>query len=894
MQPEMDPESQHAHLYGADLSALSNEGKRPPGQLIGWAPVQSIGPYRLLERIGAGGMGEVWLAEQTQPVQRRVAIKLIKAGMDTSEVVARFQAERQALAMMDHSSIAKVFHAGSTVEGRPYFAMEHIKGTHITDYCDHRKMNLRQRLELFTQVCDGVQHAHQKAVIHRDLKPSNILVEGDLTPHPRIIDFGIAKAFSDGRIEATQFTRPGAIVGTPEYMSPEQADATTAGVDTRSDIYSLGAVLYELLVGVRPLELHDLPLTEQLRRLREEEPQRPSAKAGAMGELATEAAANRGCDLPALTRQLRGDLDAIVLKALEKHPSHRYSAATELAADIGRYLNGQTVQAVPPSAVYRARKFVHRNRGTVAGASAFALLLIVATALSVSEAARAIRERNRADTEAATARVVTTFLQNDLLAQADPTAQWVSAGSPDPDLKVRTALDRAGARIEGRFGRQPEIEAAIRETIGETYVALGLAAEARKQLQRAFDLRVQSLGINDANTLRTTSHLASSALIQGDLATSEKLLTEAVAAQSRRLGPEDPDTLFSRSSLASTYREQGRYPEAEKMVDGLLEVSRRIYGPDGLPTLDCMDKLAQIYYREGNYSKAEEMGKRVLPLRVKAQGAENPFTTITMSDLANAYAAQGKFPLAEPIYVQVTETRRRVEGPQSAWTLAAMNNLGQIYTETGKYAMAEALDRQTMETRRRLLGLSHVETLMSMDNLACDYANLHKHAEAEALFAKTAELQTHLLGRESRFTLGTLADTAFLYQRERKYALAEKYAAEVLADWRKALGPHSAVTMDAAADLALADISLGKFVEAEPLAREAVEFSRANRPEDWRRFRAESLLGTSLAGQKRYAEAKTLLVEGYQGMQARKELMAAPDRYHLRLAGEWVHQFSRN
>jgi eukaryotic-like serine/threonine-protein kinase len=327
----------------------------------------NIGPYHLLELIGQGGMGEVWRAEQKQPVRRRVAIKLIKVGMDTREVVARFESERQALALMDHPAIAKVFDAGSAPEGRPYFVMEYVAGMHITAYCDKHRLSTRQRLELFIQVCEGVQHAHQKAIIHRDLKPSNILVSevsGKATP--RIIDFGVAKATSQQLCAGTVYTRTGAIVGTLGYMSPEQADSAGQDIDTRTDVYSLGTVLYELLVGTLPFEFQGLAYDEMLRRLRELDAPRPSTRLLTLGDDSAITARNRGSDLRTLARQLRGDPDAIALKALEKDRARRYATPSELAADIERYLRNEPVSAHPPAVGYRARKYFRRHRLGVA------------------------------------------------------------------------------------------------------------------------------------------------------------------------------------------------------------------------------------------------------------------------------------------------------------------------------------------------------------------------------------------------------------------------------------------------------------------------------------------------------------------------------------------------
>jgi eukaryotic-like serine/threonine-protein kinase len=348
--------------------------------------------------IGEGGMGQVWLAEQKQPVRRLVAIKLIRAGMNTREVVARFESERQALALMDHPAIAKVFDAESTSDGRPYFVMEYVVGCHITDYCDQHKLTTRQRLELFILVCEGVQHAHQKAIIHRDLKPSNILVtEVDGKPMPRIIDFGLAKAVSQGLDAETMVTQVGAVIGTLRYMSPEQAGLAGEDIDTRSDVYSLGVVLYELLVGAPPLDSSHLAFDEVLHQLREEDAPRPSSRFRTLRDDSGTAAENRGSDPPALTRQLRGDLDAIALKALEKDRALRYATPSELAADIKRYLRNEPVLAHAPSTVYRARKYVRRHRLAVAVAGTAAVLLVGFAIAQAVQLRRITRERDRAD-----------------------------------------------------------------------------------------------------------------------------------------------------------------------------------------------------------------------------------------------------------------------------------------------------------------------------------------------------------------------------------------------------------------------------------------------------------------------------------------------------------------
>jgi serine/threonine protein kinase len=380
---------------------------RPASRSVG--PEQQIGSYRLLQMIGEGGMGEVWLAEQWSPVRRRVAIKLIKAGMDTREVVARFEAERQALAVMDHPAIAKVFDGGSTPEGRPYFVMEYVPGLPLTQHCDRHRLSTVERLELFVGVCEGVQHAHQRALIHRDLKPTNVLVTDlDGKARTKIIDFGIAKAVVSPLTEKTLFTVAGVLIGTPEYMSPEQADPTPKGVDTRTDIYSLGVILYELLSGQLPFDstqLRSLSYEELRRRLRDVDPPRPSTRLSALGLAAEQISERRQTNPEALRKRLEGDLDAIVMKALEKDPARRYGTASELAADIQRHIRDEPVLARPPSRTYKIRKYARRHALLLLGAGAVAASIavggVVATvALVQARRARAEEARQRALAEA--------------------------------------------------------------------------------------------------------------------------------------------------------------------------------------------------------------------------------------------------------------------------------------------------------------------------------------------------------------------------------------------------------------------------------------------------------------------------------------------------------------
>jgi non-specific serine/threonine protein kinase/serine/threonine-protein kinase len=373
-----------------------------------------IGNYRLVEEIGRGGMGQVWLAEQTAPVRRQVAFKLIKAGMNDDDVLKRFTLERQSLAIMDHPSIAKVFDAGSTPDGQPYFVMEYVPGIPITEYCDQKHLRIEERLELFIKVCEAVQHAHQKAIIHRDLKPANILVqEVDGKPVPRIIDFGLAKATSPQMSGASTFTQVGGFVGTPGYMSPEQCDRTGVDVDTRTDVYSLGVVLYVLLTGCLPFQEKpgkEQPLDEMLRQVREEDPPRPSAKVSSDRETSPATAEARGTEPNQLVSLLRGDLDWITMKALEKDRSRRYGTASEFAGEVGRYLKHEPIMARPASVAYRLRKYARRHRFGIAVAAGLVILLAVFAVTQAVQVRRITRERDRADSERDRARRITNFM----------------------------------------------------------------------------------------------------------------------------------------------------------------------------------------------------------------------------------------------------------------------------------------------------------------------------------------------------------------------------------------------------------------------------------------------------------------------------------------------------
>jgi eukaryotic-like serine/threonine-protein kinase len=823
-----------------------------------WHYPVRIGHYRILRLVGEGGMGCVYLAEQENP-HRIVALKVIKPGFVNDVLLRRFELEAQALGRLQHPGIAQIYEAGTANSGsgsQPYFAMEFIDGLSLIEFVEGRHLSLRARLEMMAKICDAVNHAHQRGIIHRDIKPGNIIV--DETGQPKVLDFGVARV-TDSDVEATRQTDLGQLIGTLNYMSPEQVLADSAELDIRSDVYALGVITYQLLAGKLPYDINHKALPEVARTIREEDP----------------------APLSSISRTYRGDVQTIVAKALEKDKTRRYASAAELAADIRRYLADQPIFAHPPSASYQLRKFARRHRALVAGATAVFLVLIAGIIMSTWEAVRARRAE-------ASAQAVNEFLQNDLLAQASAANQSGPRTTPDPDIKVRTALDRAAAKITAKFDQQPAVEAAVRDTIGQTYLSLGLYPEARRQLELALALYTRVEGAEDPKTLNVGRRLGVVDLQQGKYVEAGTLLGETFEAQRRVLGAEHPDTLKSMNSLANVYMGEGKYSQAEALHSQNLEINRRVSGPEHGDTLLSMNNLAVDYSFQGKYAQAEALYTSALEIERRVLGSEHPETLRTMTNLAYVYLSEGKYVQAEEIYSRGVEIYRRVLGPEHPDTLRTMTNLAYVYLSEGKYAEAEEIYSLGVEIYRRVLGPEHPSTLLSMNNLATSYSLLGKQAQAEALYFQTLQIRRLVLGAANVDTFYTLSDMATMYQRQGKYQLAETYAAQALAGRRRTLGPEHPDTTASEADLALAYASQGKFTQSESLAREVEATERAKRPDGWLRFWAESLLGESLAGERHYAESEPLLIEGYRGMLERKDRISVPNRSHRDSVHEWI------
>ena len=965
----------------------------------------AIGRYRIVGLLGEGGMGIVYEAEQEQP-RRRVALKIIKPGLAVGQRLLRFKHEAQALGRLQHPGIAQIYEASTADTGfgpQPYFAMELIRGLSLLEYVRANSLNTRQRLALMVKICDAVNHAHLRGLIHRDLKPGNILV--DETGQPKVLDFGVARVTASDE-QATRQTDLGQLVGTLAYMSPEQVLADPLELDTRSDVYSLGVILYELLSGRLPYNVSDRPLHLALQTIREDDP----------------------TSLSSINRHYRGDVENIAGKALEKDKARRYATAAELAADIQRYLEDEPIAARPPSASYQLQKFARRHKALVAGVAAVFVVLAGGVVASTSQAIRANRagraalterdrassaqrvateerdralkaeraatsernralaaeaqvveqrdrvllEKKRADDAAATAQAVNNFLENDLLAQASARVQSRPDTKPDPELKVRTALDRAAAAIPGKFDQQPAVEASIRQTIGKAYFDLGVYREAQRHWERAVELRQQALGPDHSDTLASLSALADAYRVQSAFKQAEPLLTKvletqrrllgeenpatlssmnglamlyldqgnhkqaepllmkALKVQRRLLGPDDPDTLTTLHDLATTYREEGKFEQAETLEIQALEARRRVLGQEHPQTARSMNELGWLYRQEGKYAEAESMLNAAVEVQRRVLGAEHSDTLTSMNNLGLVYRTEGKYELAEAMYVRVLEIRRRVLGEEHANTLISMNNLavlysvegkfaqaetlysgaldiqrrlfgekrpttvhflanlGGLYRQEGKYGQAEAALTKALDLRRQVLGESHPDTLRSMLELGLLYRDQGKYAQAEQLLTQVLEIQRRVLAPEHPDTLRSMSDLGVVYHVEGKDELAEPLLMKTLELGRRVLGPANPDTLSTMGALAEVELQEQKYSDAEPLLREAVGTTEKTSPDAWNRYYFQGLLGASLAGQKRFAEAEPLLVSGREGMVQREATVPADSLSLVLRAGQRI------
>lgn len=832
-------------LAAADRASMAKFLETPPDiaahdtQRSTESPGTIVGSYKLLEVLGEGGFGTVYLAEQQQPVQRQVAVKIIKPGMDSAHVIARFEAERQALAVMDHPNIAKVHDAGTTDAGRPYFVMELVRGVSITRYCDQERLSPQQRLELFIPVCQAVQHAHQKGVIHRDLKPSNIIIAMyDGRPVPKVIDFGVAKAVGQKFSEQSVHTELGGIIGTLEYMSPEQAEPNNRDVDTRADIYSLGVILYELLAGAPPFtaaQLRGAAFDQMLRMIREVEPAKPSTRLSSSDELPA-IAARRRLEPKRLTRTIHGELDWIVMKALEKDRARRYETANGLAADLQRYLSDEPIAAGPPSRLYRARKFLNRHKFGVAASTTIALLLVggvVATTVGLIREARqrriadeqralAIEQQTEAQRQAGMARGVNEFLIG-MLSSADPNKLL------GDKVTVLQAIQAAESELDGgKFKDHPQVEAAIRQAIGQTLRSLGRYDRAEPNLHRALELRRNSsAGKKElADALGAMGNLLAD---QGKLAEAEQLFAEALSIERAARSDVGDDVRIAKAmqNVAWVMSNQGKQEQAIAMLREALAIHRAVRPVDKRALAAALSHLGLALWRKGLVVEAEPLLREALEIHRRVSPSGHPDLASSLSNLALALQNLDRHPDAEILLRESLEISRRALPEGHPDLSVPMNNLASTLKSQSKLADAEALYRESLAIRRASSAVGgpdvsrSVPIATSLTNLADVLRLQNRLPEAQALMLESLEIFRAALPADHP-TIGTaLTNLGWVYLDQNLPADAEPLLREALTIKRKALPVAHPEILSALGGLAFALQRQGKFAEAEPLLLEA-------------------------------------------------------------------------
>lgn len=661
---------------GASGFLPGQPGVHPPTGSAGPALHSLFGRYELIERIGEGGFGIVYLAEQREPIRRQVALKIIKPGMDSKQVIGRFEAERQALALMDHPNIARIFDAGTTEQGHPYFVMELVRGLPITSYCEQHRLGIEARLELFIKVCQAVQHAHQKGIIHRDLKPTNVLVvRPEEQAVPKVIDFGIAKAIHQPLTEGTVWTQFHQFLGTPAYMSPEQAAANGGDVDTRSDIYSLGVLLYELLTGSPPFETKELlsaGLEEMRRAIRERDPERPSTRCGRMAN-----ATARGLDSSSAR-----ELDLIVLKALAKDRERRYATAHGLALDLRRYLSHEPVTAMPPSVGYQLAKFFRRHWKVATAVAFFGLLLAAFGVIAAGLAWRARQAEAAAAGEARTVAQVSEFLWKELLKPLTPWQHDMRT------ISLHEAFDLAASNIHSRLRETPLAEAAIRLSFGRVYVGLFDLEAAETNLVRALALNRQHAEPLDVRTAEILFQLATLRQFQNQIVEAGRLFAESAEIRSKLLGASHRDTLVASARASMCQALVLPDAEAEPILRENLEKLPRLLSPSHYLVVNTLVLLGRIEQRNGRSEKAFELFDRARQLAAEEGPASNGALT-ALSWMASVRSEQGRYAEAEDLWTELISARERVSGATHPFfQIAQIERIHYFLLPQGRFAEA--------------------------------------------------------------------------------------------------------------------------------------------------------------------------------------------------------------
>ena len=755
-----------------------------------------IGPYDILEVLGEGGMGTVFLAEQKEPVARRVALKVIKVGANSRDVLARFEAERQAMAMMNHVNIARILDAGTTPDGRPFFAMELVQGVPFTEYCDGKMLGINERLRLFAQVCDGVQHAHQKGIIHRDLKPSNVLVEEiDGKPVPKVIDFGLAKAIQNSQrlTDHSLFTGIGQILGTLKYMSPEQASLDSVDIDTRTDVYSLGVMLYEVLTGTTPLDevaIKRESALQVLQFIREREPTKPSSKLSSFsGEQASSITIKRRIDVVRLNRILAGDLDWITMKALEKDRERRYETVSGFSADINRYLGNEPVTARPPSLNYRVRKFVRKHRYGVAVAVAFLIALLLglggtitgliqarsATILAEKrlDEAEEARKKERQAKELALVRLSQVAAGNEILTDifADLDIDAVNSSSERLEVVLGQRLFEAYQKLDLDSIGDRRILAEMQFRIGRSLFNLGWGLRAHEILESAHR-ELEVVASDDEIKIESAFVLARAKRIVPDFGCIP-LLESVIESRMRKYGPEHRETVVAREELALVLasvfgsgmperyaNRQETLDLAFEMLSETAEINARERGPADPMTLNSLSRLATVRQIKGELEEASEILEAVLAEQRVSLGSRHWDTVLSIRKLSSIHSQAGNLERACELYGEAVDAMIALRGAQHSTTQSTINMAIQVLERAGRGGEVLEIRRRVAEQTQLAFGDDDIRTLDAWHDLAESLSKAGQISEAIEIAETTLKSTRAVMGdasQKTRYEMDTLA-----------------------------------------------------------------------------------------------------------------------------------------
>ncbi len=805
--------------------------------------LKRIGHYEVVRVLGEGGMGVVYEARQENP-QRIVALKVLRSCLPSTNMLRRFQHEAKMLGQLQHPGIACIYEAGVAKIGNgegllgqePFFAMELIRGRPLNTYAAENRLSVRDRFELVAKVCDAMEHAHRKGVIHRDLKPSNILV--DESGQPKILDFGVARVTDADIATVTMQTTSGQLIGTVPYMSPEQVAGDSRQIDTRSDVYAVGVILYELLSGRLPHDVRNRSIPEAARIIRDEEPSR----------------------LSSFDTSLRGDIETIVAKACEKGKDLRYQSAAELAADLRRYLRDEPIVARPPSKLYHLGKFAKRNKGLAAGlATAFVALIVglLGTTWGMLEASG---QRDQAIAASQEAKAVNEFLQK-MLASADPRRAKKS------DVLVRDILDDAAREIErGSLKGQPEIEANIHTTLGLTYSGLGLFAKADPHLRTALEIQRRLFGDEQISVADCLNNLGELHYNRGEYDEAEPLLREALVIARKTAGSDGLSVAPILNNLGKLLLQKGDYTGAEPLYREALAIQRSVFGNESVEVARVLHNHAELYRCMSDYDEAESVNRKVLAMRRNLLGDGHPDVAASLNNLAVVLREKRDYAGAKALYREALELNRELLGDDHPEVAANLHNLAMLLHRQGDYARAEPLYREALAIRRKLLDDDHPAIASTLNGLGGLLASKGDYVTAGTLYRKALAMRRKRLGDHHPKVAASLVNVGWVLHHRGEYARAEQCYREALAIARQVLPADHPDLASKLGALGAVLLDQERYAEAEPLMRECLVIREKKLPNSWRRFVALSSLGYALSGQAKFEEAEPLLLNGYEGM----------------------------